>query len=294
MTEANESFFILSNPRSGSTLLRIILQSHPNITVPPECGFLQWWHLKYKNWSQLDAVNRLEVEKFCKDLASSKKIETYNLDFNLLKENINEQLPENYSDLMALVYKTYGVQQHKDVKVWGDKNNYYIKHIDLIKQLYPHTKYIHLVRDGRDVAVSYFKLKKIKTESPYKPVLHSKIDDIAREWDYNNQNILNSLSTIKNENKLTVLYEDLVSNLEQECIRLSKFLGVEFNAKMLDYYIINNEKELEPKLTLDWKMKTLMPPDINLIGQYKMYFSDKEINSFNAIANKSLLSFNYV
>ena len=43
-------FFILGNPRSGTTLLRVILHSHENIIVPPECGFLTWLYKDYYDW----------------------------------------------------------------------------------------------------------------------------------------------------------------------------------------------------------------------------------------------------
>jgi hypothetical protein len=37
-----QQFFILSNPRSGSSLLRIICDSHQQLSVPPESGFMEW------------------------------------------------------------------------------------------------------------------------------------------------------------------------------------------------------------------------------------------------------------
>ena len=43
------NLFIIGNPRSGTSLFRIMLSCHPEIIVPPECGFIQWWHDKYQN-----------------------------------------------------------------------------------------------------------------------------------------------------------------------------------------------------------------------------------------------------
>ena len=50
-------FFILGNPRSGTTLLRLMLNSHPKLGVPPECGMIQWWNEKYKNKNLQDVYD---------------------------------------------------------------------------------------------------------------------------------------------------------------------------------------------------------------------------------------------
>ena len=164
----NNPFFILGNPRSGTSLLRIILNAHPNIVVPPESGFLQWWHHKYGDWNWHD--NTLRIESFLTDLLSSKKIEAYKLNKKGLKKFILEANPDSYSKLIARVYIFYS--RNKTLLTWGDKNNYYIHHIPLLKRLYPKAKYIHLVRDGRDVACSYLELEhSIDKEVLYRPNL---------------------------------------------------------------------------------------------------------------------------
>lgn len=45
-----EPVFIIGSPRSGTTLLRLMMNSHPRIVVPPECGFAVWWYEKYQHW----------------------------------------------------------------------------------------------------------------------------------------------------------------------------------------------------------------------------------------------------
>jgi hypothetical protein len=49
--------FIIGNPRSGTSLLRIMLNSHSSMVVPPECGFIQWWYQKYKDWPSNYTIN---------------------------------------------------------------------------------------------------------------------------------------------------------------------------------------------------------------------------------------------
>ena len=73
--------FILGNPRSGTTLLRRIINAHSLYCVPPECGFVQWLYDKYGHWKQELVSNREFVDSFLTDLEKCRKIETWNLDF---------------------------------------------------------------------------------------------------------------------------------------------------------------------------------------------------------------------
>ena len=63
-----------------------MLHNHSNIVVPPECGFAVWWHEKYQNWdsSAYSAPNTLG--QFLQDLNTSKKIETWDLDYDALEK----------------------------------------------------------------------------------------------------------------------------------------------------------------------------------------------------------------
>ena len=282
------SFFILSNPRSGSSLLRVICEAHPEITVPPECGFMEWWYGKYKDW-KIEDNKTGRFNSFCFDLASSRKFETWEFDFSAFNKIVKEHQPKNYSDLAALVYITNGLQKNKSIKVWGDKNNYYIHHIDLLLNLYPKAKMIFIVRDGRDVATSYIALKNLKSNSPYAPNLPIKIADIAHEWNNNNIKVSNSLSSLENDRVLVCRYEDLILDFEYSCKSICLFLNVGFNSSMLKYF----EQDLEPRATLDWKKKTLTKPDTSAIGKFKKVLSKEEIEIFNSIAKDSLKRFNY-
>ncbi|WP_423818459.1 sulfotransferase [Salinimicrobium sp. TIG7-5_MAKvit] len=282
------SFFIMSNPRSGSSLLRVICEAHSEVTVPPECGFIEWWYNKYKDW-RIEDIKTTRFNEFCIDLASSRKFETWKFDFPAFVNLVNKCLPRDYSELSALVHITFGLQKNKNLKVWGDKNNYYIHHIGLLLKLYPNTKFIFIVRDGRDVAASYIALKKLNSKSPYVPNLPMGIADIAHQWNYNNIEIFKSLSILGKQRVLYLRYEDLILDLKNSCKSICLFLNVEFKPSMLEYF----KQDLEPKETLDWKMKTLTKPDKLAIGKYKKELKREEIEVFNSIAKESLKRFKY-
>lgn len=283
MSLNNTPFFILGNPRSGTSLLRLILNAHPNIVVPPESGFLQWWYPKYRDWSSKDLETR--VSEFVQDLLSSKKIEAYCLNKKDLEQYIFLNKPCNYGDLIALVYRYYSSE--KELLIWGDKNNYYIDHIPLLKKIYPEAKFIHLVRDGRDVACSYLELNRdIDLDSKYRPKLPNEISNIADDWKKNNLLIEQELVET---DQIRVRFEDVVLNFDSEMNRILSFLNVPWSDEIVNFNLKNDE----PLSTLKWKKKTTMPIQKNVIKRFENDLNNNEIEIFTKNAESLLKKYGY-
>ncbi len=287
-----DKVFILGNPRSGTSLFRLMLNSHSMINATPECGFLHWWYKKYADWD-CSCVTSNRLDEYISDLASSKRIEDWKMDYTLLKEKIIQEKPENYAKLGELVYTFYGEQKGKKAKVIADKNNYYINHFNDLNEIWPDAKYILVVRDGRDVACSYLNMETLVTNSPYKPKLSTDIKTIAKEWLTNNQNILSFSESLINSQFMVIRYEDFVTDSALYLTKVCHFLGLNFEPEMLNYFIKNAKEQDEPLSSLDWKKKTLEKPDKENIGKYKMELEKESIVEFNAIATDLLQKFNY-
>ncbi|MCF7487641.1 sulfotransferase [Vibrio sp. A2-1] len=277
-----EHVFIIGNPRSGTSMFRMMLNSHQNMIVPPECGFAHWLSSKY---SGLDNYNHIVYENFASDVFNSKKFETWSISKEDLLSVIRTNQPKDFESLVKSVYLSY-IEAEADIKVVGDKNNYYIDHLPEIKSLFPSARFIHLVRDGRDVACSYKALDKLDNDSIYKPKLSANISDIAQEWNSNNSKILQSLQG----DMISIRYEDLIESPTVELKKVCKYLGVEFDGKMLEFHLNNDE----PKELLAWKKKTESEVDPSNKGKYLTILSEKEISRFEDVAEEMLLHFNYI
>lgn len=292
--DLSRPMFIIGNPRSGTSMFRMMVSNHQNLIVPPECGFLQWWYPKYESWTIDDSSNQVKADEFIADLRTSKKIKTWKLDYEKLSQRIVETSPSNYAELASQVYLQYAEGRGQtDIVRWGDKNNYYINHLELLVSIYPNAQFLFITRDGRDVACSYKALKDLKTESQFKPELPTKVDEIAKEWVSNNQRILDFSKGLSKENYHFLRYEDLVENPEIELRKVTDFLGLEYSPNMLNYHKENRQNQVEPLETMDWKKKTLEKPDPSEIGKYKDVLSEGEIDTFEDIAEKLLSKFKY-
>lgn len=283
-------FFILGNPRSGTSLLRLILNSHSALSVPPECGFLLWLYSKYKDWN-LNCLENDTLFFFIDDLIASKKFETWNIEKKQILELIIESKPSNYEQLAHCVYLVYAKSTQKVPMFFGDKNNYYIHYLADLDRVYENKIIIHIVRDGRDVVTSYRGIKKLSESLKYLPQLTTDIEEIAKEWNDNNLNIYQHYQL--NKNYIIIKYEDLLIDTISVLQKILNKFDLEFEKQMLSYYTDNKQNSVEPKETLAWKLKTLEPIDKSNIGKYKSELTEVEVDNFNLIANEALKIFGY-
>jgi hypothetical protein len=266
-----EPIFILANPRSGSSVFRLILNSTDTSIFPPECGFIQWLHPKYKNW------NRGMIDDFVIDVLNSKKMEGWKILEYPLNVYLKFHNPITYSEACYLVYKYYGELNGKNVEIWGDKNNYYIHHLDTISEIYPNAKYIWLKRNPMDVCASYLRVNELPDTLEYKPKMPIHIDYIFNEIKENYTKIEDFLTNIEKSNKYVVNFEDILSKNKSILDEISKFVGID----MLDA-MDNFDKKLyfdEPNETMAWKGKTKEVLDTSYINTYKSHPKAIEIES---------------
>jgi len=266
-----EPIFIIANPRSGSSVFRLILNSSSNSVFPPECGFIQWLYPKYKDWS-FD-----KIDEFVKDVLNSKKIEGWNLLDYPLSTYIKFSNPKSYSEACYYVYRYYGEINGKDVKVWGDKNNYYINHLDTISEIYPNAKYIWLTRSEKDICASYLKINELDSDIPYLPKVSNDITKIFEEIKENYKKIEHFLKNIDKNNKLSISFEDILSLNETEILKLGDFVGIDVFDSINNF---NNKIYFdEPKITMPWKGKTKEKLDNSYINTFKNHPQSSEIET---------------
>ena len=293
MRRIHTPVFIIGSPRSGTSLLRLILTCNPSVIIPPECGFILWLYEKHRGWIGPDCDNENKITEFNNDLFCSKKFDTWGLTRDEIKSAIIEFKPTSYAELCGSIYFAFAGQQKKQATVWGDKNNYYLNHLAEISKIFPYARYLHIVRDGRDVACSYREVMSINSQSPYAPNLPTGIEDIASEWSSNVLRVDSFLSSLPLANAMTVRYEDLVNDTDRRIREIPRWLGIEFEPSMLDFYRSNQKLKLEPDLTLDWKKRTLEPINSSTIGRYKANLCAFDQECFLKVAKDALRQFGY-
>ncbi len=278
-------FFILGNPRSGTSMFRLMLNAHSKITIPPESGFTHWLASKYKDVKFTQKI----YNQFVIDLFASKKFETFGLHQVDVLSLISKKQPQTYENLIELVYRSYALKQNKDSLIYGDKNNYYINHISELLDIFPSSKLVFIIRDGRDVAVSYKKINESVINSLYKPMLPTNIQDMAKEWIKNAESLKYYVNSDTECHSIFIKYEDLIENPKNTITKVLNFLGLKYEEQILEFYNHNDE----PDDFLQWKGKTTEKIDSSNTKKYKLELTKEEIDEYNSIASNTLEFFGY-
>ena len=136
---------IVGSQRSGTTLLRMMLDAHSDLAIPPETNFLiPSLRILYSGNSSRRSFSNL--------LTKGETWPDFGLDENVVLDELARVAPFSVSEAARCFYRLYAARFEKHR--WGDKTPQYLLYMPAIEQLLPEASFIHIIRDGRDVAQS--------------------------------------------------------------------------------------------------------------------------------------------
>ena len=214
--------------RSGTTLLRLMVEAHPALSNPGEADFL-FDHLHGPPDARRYDLQALRDDRVFRARALDLP---EGLDGRPLLEHM----------LRALAAKGEGVPS---VNIH--------RHVDVAARLLPDLKVVHLLRDPRDVARSCIGMG--WAGAPY----HGVAGWIGTEtaWD-------RALPLIAPERRLEMRFEDLVADPKAELERLCAFMGVPYDPAMLEFHRSSTYDALDPAIAGRWR-RTADPRDVALV-----------------------------
>lgn len=216
----NNPIFIIGVQRSGTTLLRLMLNAHSEIAIPEEARFLTPF-LKPGVANKFYAGN--ELKNVIRYLNNNGQFALWNYDSSEFFNELDGIDKISVRNLIDLMYSSYSRKQGKHI--WGDKSLFFGS-VSVLHELFPEARFIHIVRDGRDVFDSWRKMDKTKGN----PAV------IALDWVYKERAICNSFSTVPKNKQLSIRYEDLLSQPENLVKSICMFLDIPYEAAMLEFY----------------------------------------------------------
>lgn len=282
---------VVGAPRSGTTLLRMMLDSHPRLTMPPETGFLMLAGEFSADSGNLRDEFFQKVTHFPPDAPNWQ-------DFGIPLDTFQERLaainPFTVADGYRVFYRLYSERFGK--RRWGDKTPVYIRYMGAISAILPEARFIHIIRDGRDVALSWRNL----WFSPGRD-----IETLAAQWKVEVQAGRNWGQS--NPNYVEVFYEQLVSDPENVLRKVCAFTQLDYAPEMLDYHNHANERLREAKTryrtdgtivaTHENRVQAVRlittPPDPTRIFVWKREMSAEECAQYAMIAGDLLAELGY-
>jgi hypothetical protein len=271
--------------RSGTTLLRLMLDAHPDLAIPPETHFIP---KLIKACEEEDDPH----ERVFELLTTHRRWPDYRLDTEELRVRLDRIQPLSAGEALRAFYRLYAERQGKPR--WGDKTPSYVRKMRRVASALPEARFVHLLRDGRDVALS-------QTEVDFGP---DRIPDAAREWV---KGVGKARRQARRVRYLEIRYEDLVADPEPALHRVCEFIELRWDPVMLDYH--RGAEERMGEVNRDFQRgggpaipagvrarrhtRVVEPPQRERAGRWRTDMSARDREAFEAIAGDLLVELGY-
>lgn len=209
---------IVGAPRSGTTLLRLMLDAHTDLAIPPETGFLA------ADQVFLQRLSRQEFADFIEQFPPGVPgWQDFCIPSPVWREALEVIEPFSPVNAFRTFYRLYAARFSK--MRWGDKTPSYVFYMRQIEEMLPETRFIHLIRDGRDVALSWRKTWFAPGQD---------MRTLASHW---KQSVSAGLNGRKDGGHyLEIRYEELIQDTASVLQRICDYLSLDFQPAMLNYF----------------------------------------------------------
>jgi hypothetical protein len=281
--------FIVGVTRSGTTLLRLMLDSHPKLTIPPETHFLP-------RMIRLADKPDMNPAKLARRISKHRRWGDFEISREELAQAFREQRDLNGTTAARAFYDLYARKQGK--RRWGDKTpGYQIRMLKLKKAL-PEARFIHVIRDGRDVVLS--QARRASDPTP--------LETAAKRWRSRVLATRLRARRLEEGSYLEIRFEDLVRDTEGTLRRICKFIDLRFDRRMLDYHQRAGERlqeiakelpaaegvgELEAERRISAHALAHEPPREERVEAWRTEMAPDEVATFEGAAGDLLAGLGY-
>jgi hypothetical protein len=260
--QPNRPVIIGACPRSGTTLLRTMLNSHPEIGVPRETRFV------LEAWAERDSFGDLRERENRRRLARwiFRREESQAGRLGLNRKNAVARLvaaPPTLGSMLATCFLMYA-EKHGKTR-WGDKRPTYAARMYVIRDFFPNAQFINILRDPRACAASMRRLGWYNGDLVPAVELWERSVKIVDRW----------RRRLGADQLLDVKYEDLVADPEPQLARVTAFTGLAADVRsleaMLRYY--EDDERRSPR----YHANVSRPPDPTRVDQWKKVLEPQEV-----------------
>jgi len=227
----NPYVFIVGCARSGTKLLRKIIDAHPQIAIPPETH----WIPKPFERRQGVTPDGLVTPELVSWLLSCEKFTRMRIGQDELEGLVADEEPVSYSTFVTGVFDLYGKGQGKPLV--GDKVPGYVRRIPTLHALWPKAKFVHIIRDGRDVSLSAISWSQAyKLARRYSTWTEDPITTAAVWWEWQVRLGREDGGSLAPQLYHEVRYEELVSHPAKTRETLCDFLSIPYDEDILKFH----------------------------------------------------------
>lgn len=271
--------FIVGAPRSGTTMLQYRLRNLPRISLPT--GESHFFIPLLRNQTQFGDLSRVEniravlraMHAQSRDFLES-DLHGMRFDAGLLAAELHAQ---GRNSLPAIISGLFEKNARGEGKArWGDKTPYYVMHMQKLLEWFPTAQFVHLIRDGRDVALSLFGRR--HDFGVYNAYF------AAEYWESYIEKGRAQARTLPSGQYLELRYEDLLAHPEETMRTLCAFLGEDYSAQLFEVAPVDDPG----KTPLVHK-----PLRADNAGKWRTAMTRAQIRAFEGVAGNTLRELGY-
>lgn len=290
--------FIGGDGRSGTTLLSVVLDSHHSLAIGPELHFRGPENLGPYILACLDLRDRIESEEEWRQLKKNSDLNAginfinrchrFGIDSHVLRKMICSAAAKRKSSLDTFQDRCHLVDElgqysrrQKRARRWGIKIMRDLKIAHVYASVWPQAQFIHIIRDGRDVAASQM--------LEHGTWGYGDIEGAAQGWV---DVVEKSRKSLQGLTYIEIRYEDLVMNTRDTLAAVLKFLRVPWCDAVMRHAEVNHSLFQHPydHPSID---TVRMPINPASIGRFRLDLSAGQIDAFHQIAGDYLREFGY-
>jgi Sulfotransferase family len=248
-----------------------MLDRHSELSIPDESYFIPQLADRHRG--------RIDPDAFLDDLRRLPTLGEWHVEIADVQARLTPGM--ELGEAIAAVYLAYAARFGK--RRWGDKTPMYMQHLRTLERVYPDARYVHLIRDGRDAAVSFLQMPAgIVTQTWAHP---ADAAGFACQW-RSEVFAAKALGSRAGERYLEVRYEQLVADPERELRRISTHADLPFEQAMLDH---GGGADVSAKPHQQSLSKPLTPG----LRDWRTEMSADEIRAFEEVAGDLLAELGY-
>jgi hypothetical protein len=279
----NPYVFIVGCPRSGTTLFRHMVDAHPQIAITPEAHWLPRFFEERRGLTPEGIVTPDLIQQ----LLEHPKFGNFHIQPQDLLGLIGKERPTSYASLITGIFDLYGHAQGKALV--GNKTPDSVRKLRTLHTLWPETRFVHLIRDGRDVALSFMKWPKVLQKKPgnFSTWKDDPFSTAALWWELNVRCGLRAFEWLDPKLCHEMRYESLIANPRKECAALCEFLKLPYDESMLRFHERREESPSGDTMNPAWQ------PITAGLRNWRTQTSEENVERFEAVAGELLDELGY-
>ena len=271
----NSPFFIFGCPRSGTSLLSAMLGMHPNLAIPYESHLYTGIYPAVNRYVNLSHPRTRAL--LVAEILRTEHVRRWS-PAPSLTETLEAITRPDFHGIVEGLLGAWASSQGKSR--WGEKTPQHTLRWRTILPEFARVQVIHLVRDGRDVALSYRK-------AFFGP---KHVYALAGRWQRYLAAAEEARAFVGEKAFLQVRYEDLLATPEQELRRICGFLEEEYSPLMLAYHQEYQDTQCDQRNAANLRRPVISEN----AGKWRSQMTQRELRIFESLAGASLDRYGYV